>query len=128
MYSKQQLEYSDKEIKNMEAAIKLLHEDRHSVEGRHVRGALRNGGTNELLLLNEMEETLKLVGSRGDFWFLTAEGRKAADIGLKRYLGKQRRKSKLQDLAVKVGIIGGAIGSIGGIMGMISFLSTCSGQ
>ena len=78
----------------MEAALALLRDSRQSVEGRLVRNTLRGGNVNVRQLLNEMESNLKLVGRIGDMWYLSSEGRNAADMGMKAYLQEQERKAK----------------------------------
>lgn len=84
--------YSEHEIKRMEAALALLRDSRQSVEGRLVRNALRGGNVNVRQLENELSDRLKLIGGRGDFWFLTAEGKTAAAMGMKAYLEERERK------------------------------------
>ncbi len=76
----------------MEAALALLRDSRQSVEGRLVRNALRGGNVNVRQLENELSDRLKLIGGRGDFWFLTAEGKTAAAMGMKAYLEELERK------------------------------------
>lgn len=87
--------YTEQEIKRMEAALALLRDSRQSVEGRLVRNTLRGGNVNVRQLENELSDRLKLIGGRGDFWFLTAEGKTAAAMGMKAYLEElERRKSE----------------------------------
>lgn len=124
--------YSEHEIKRMEAALALLRDSRQSVEGRLVRNALRGGNVNVRQLENELSDRLKLIGGRGDFWFLTAEGKTAAAMGMKAYLQEQERKAqepkKMMLLEKKflglsrsewIAIVGIAIGLLGLLAGFL---------
>ena len=124
--------YSEHEIKRMEAALALLRDSRQSVEGRLVRNALRGGNVNVRQLENELSDRLKLIGGRGDFWFLTAEGKTAAAMGMKAYLQEQERKAqepkKMMLLEKKflglsrsewIAVVGIAIGLLGLLVGFL---------
>lgn len=121
----------------MEAALALLRDSRQSVEGRLVRNTLRGGNVNVRQLLNEMESNLKLVGRIGDMWYLSSEGRNAADMGMKAYLQEQERKTKepvptkevkdtyerrIERWQAWCGIIGGIIAIIDLVLRMLGIL------
>lgn len=129
--------YTEQEIKRMEAALALLRDSRQSVEGRLVRNTLRGGNVNVRQLLNEMESNLKLVGRIGDMWYLSSEGRNAADMGMKAYLQEQERKTKepvptkevkdtyerrIERWQAWCGIIGGIIAIIDLVLRMLGIL------
>ena len=121
--------YTEQEIKRMEAALALLRDSRQSVEGRLVRNTLRGGNVNVRQLLNEMESNLKLVGRIGDMWYLSSEGRNAADMGFRAWLQEQERKAlepKKMILVEKkfLGLNRGEWIAIAGIaIGLLSFLA-----
>ena len=87
------MDYSEVQIKHADAALKLLHGSRQSVEGRLVRNVLKGDDVNVRQLLDELENNLKLVGRFGDMWHLTSEGNTAAAMGMKAYLAERERRA-----------------------------------
>lgn len=108
------MEYSEKEIKQVNCALDMMNKSERLVSGHDVRSAMGRYG-DPYNMVTVLKDDLQLFVSRNDYWVLTHEGRKAARMGFANYL----RYRKLMDELALWGPVVSVMAAVASIVGAV---------
>jgi hypothetical protein len=121
--------YTDEQIRQADAALKLLHGRSGFTYGHELWQVMSHAGKDAHAMRSKMVKELGLILREGDNYQITEEGEKAYEMGFRAWLQEQERKAlepKKMILVEKkfLGLNRGEWIAIAGIaIGLLSFLA-----
>lgn len=92
--------YTDEQIRQADAALKLLHGKSGFTYGHELWQVMSHAGKDANAMRSRMVKELGLISREGDNYQITEEGEKAYEMGFKAWLDERERK-KSEPLPVK---------------------------
>lgn len=92
--------YTDEQIRQADAALKLLHGKSGFTYGHELWQVMSHAGKDANAMRSKMVKELGLISREGDNYQITEEGEKAYEMGFKAWLEERERK-KSEPLPVK---------------------------
>lgn len=92
--------YTDEQIRQADAALKLLHGKSGFTYGHELWQVMSHAGKDANAMRSRMVKELGLISREGDNYQITEEGEKAYEMGFKAWLEERERK-KSEPLPVK---------------------------
>ena len=92
--------YTDEQIRQADAALKLLHGKSGFTYGHELWQVMSHAGKDANAMRSRMVKDLGLISREGDNYQITEEGEKAYEMGFKAWLEERERK-KSEPLPVK---------------------------
>lgn len=92
--------YADEQIRQADAALKLLHGKSGFTYGHELWQVMSHAGKDANAMRSRMVKELGLISREGDNYQITEEGEKAYEMGFKAWLEERERK-KSEPLPVK---------------------------
>ena len=92
--------YTDEQIRQADAALKLLHGKSGFTYGHELWQVMSHAGKDSNAMRSRMVKELGLISREGDNYQITEEGEKAYEMGFKAWLEERERK-KSEPLPVK---------------------------
>ena len=111
--------YTEVEIKTVNTALSKMKNQAKLVSGHEVRQAMAMYG-DPYAMVEVMKNDLKLIVCQGDNWTLTAEGKRAARMGFKRYIRYLKIKDFFALWGPVVSIAAALVSIIGAVVSWFS--------
>lgn len=131
------MDYSEVQIKQADAALKLLHGKGGFTYGHELWQVMSHAGKDANAMRTKMVKELGLISREGDNYQITEEGEKAYEMGFKAWLEERERKKsepapvkniksesekRLEKWLAWGGIIGGIAAGIDIILNLLKLL------
>ena len=84
--------YTDEQIRQADAALKLLHGRSGFAYGHELWQVMSHAGKDANAMRSRMVKELGLISREGDNYLITEEGEKAYEMGFKAWLEERERK------------------------------------
>lgn len=86
--------YTDEQIRQADAALKLLHGKSGFTYGHELWQVMSHAGKDANAMRSRMVKELGLISREGDNYQITEEGEKAYEMGFKAWLEERERKAQ----------------------------------